>query len=72
LRCLSKIHKKIKIKTRSPNEVWNPRNKNIQVINQPFDKTKLKDITGIISEHGILKQKDFVKKAKEKLSNLQG
>lgn len=66
-----KITKKIKIKARSPSEVWNPKNKNIQVINQPFDKTKLKDITGIISEHGILKQKEFVKKAKEKLSSPQ-
>ncbi len=65
-----KFTKKITIKRRSPLEVWRQRNKNIEVINEPFDKTKLKDLTGIISEFGILKQKGFVKKAKEKLKNL--
>jgi translation initiation factor 2B subunit (eIF-2B alpha/beta/delta family) len=66
-----KFTKKIVIKKRLVKEVWGVRDKNIEVQNQPFDKTKLKDITGIISEFGILKQKDFAKKAQEKLSNLQ-
>jgi translation initiation factor 2B subunit (eIF-2B alpha/beta/delta family) len=66
-----KFTKRITIKLRSPLEVWRQRNKNIKVLNPPFDKTKLKDLTGIISEFGILKQKEFIKKAKQKLSNLQ-
>ena len=66
-----KLTKKIAIKARSPREVWDERNKNIQVINQPFDKTKLRILTGIISEHGILKQKEFIRNAKEKLKNLR-
>lgn len=65
-----KFTKKITIRKRSGKEVWDKRSKNIEVLNQPFDKTKLKNITGIISEFGILKRKEFVKKAKEKLSNL--
>ena len=65
-----KFTKKIIIQKRSGKEVWDERKKEIEVINQPFDKTKLKDITGVISELGILKQKEFAKKAKEKLSNL--
>jgi translation initiation factor eIF-2B subunit delta len=66
-----KFTKKIIIKKRSGKEVWDERNKKIKVLNQPFDKTKLKDLTGIISELGILKQKEFVKKIKQKLSNPQ-
>ncbi len=65
-----KFTKKITIKLRSIKEVWKTNIKNIEVVNPPFDKTKLKNLTGIISEHGILKQKEFVKKAKEKLKNL--
>ena len=65
-----KFTKKITIQKRSFREVWNQRNKKIEVLNPPFDKTRLKDLTGIISEFGILKQKEFVKRAKEKLSNL--
>ncbi len=65
-----KFTKKIIIESRSPKEVWDERNKNIEVINQPFDKTKLKNLTGIISEFGILKQKEFIKKASNKLKSL--
>lgn len=65
-----KFTKKIKIEKRSGKEVWDEREKNIQVLNPAFDKTKLKNLTGIISEFGILKQKEFVKKAKTKLKNL--
>jgi len=65
-----KFTKKITIQKRSGKEVWDERNKNIEVTNLPFDKTKLKDLTGIISEHGILKQKEFARKAKRKLINM--
>jgi|APSaa5957512576_1039674.scaffolds.fasta_scaffold15040_2 translation initiation factor 2B subunit (eIF-2B alpha/beta/delta family) len=65
-----KYTKKITIKKRSGKEVWDERIKEIEVLNPPFDKTKLKDLTGIISEFGILKQKEFVKKARKKLINL--
>jgi len=65
-----KFTKRIIIKKRSGKEVWDEREKNIEVINEPFDKTKLKDLTGIISEFGILRHKEFVKKAKEKLKKL--
>jgi len=65
-----KFTKKIKIEKRFGKEVWDERNKEIEIINEPFDKTKLKNLTGIISEFGILKQKEFVKKAKNKLKEL--
>ena len=65
-----KFTKKITIKLRSIKEVWETNIKNIKVVNPPFDKTKLKNLTGIISEHGILRQREFVKKAKKKLKNL--
>jgi len=65
-----KFTKKITIKKRSGKEVWDERNKKIEVLNQPFDKTKLKDLTGIISEYGILKRKEFIKKARVKLKNI--
>lgn len=65
-----KFTKKITIQPRSAKEVWDEREKNIQVLNPPFDKTSLKDVTGIICEFGILKKKEFVKKAKEKLKFL--
>ena len=65
-----KFTKKITIKKRSPLEVWNQRNKNIEVLNPPFDKTRLKDLSGVISEFGVLTSKQFVKKTKEKLKKL--
>lgn len=65
-----KFTKKITIQNRNPSEVWKIKNPFIKVENQPFDKTPLKNLTGIISEHGILKQKRFVKAAKQKLRAL--
>jgi translation initiation factor 2B subunit (eIF-2B alpha/beta/delta family) len=59
-----KFTNKIKIEKRPSQEVWNTKNEKIQVINPAFDKTKLKDLTGIISEHGILSPKQFLKKIK--------
>ena len=65
-----KFTKKITIQKRSGKEVWDERVKEIEVLNPPFDKTKLKDLTGMISEFGILRKKEFVKKTKEKLKTL--
>lgn len=65
-----KITNKVKIEKRAGKEVWDERNKKIEVLNLAFDKTKLKDLSGVISEFGILTQKQFVKKAKEKLKQL--
>jgi len=65
-----KFTRSIKLEKRSSKEVWDERNKKIEVINPAFDKTKLKDLTGIISEFGILKRKAFVKKARKKLLSL--
>jgi len=64
-----KFTKKIKIEKRPSKEVWNTTNEKIQVINPAFDKTKLKDITGIISEHGTLTPKQFIKKIRKKSKN---
>ena len=65
-----KFTKKIKIEKRSSREVWDEREKKIEVINPVFDKTKLKMLSGIVSEFGVLSPKQFVKKAKEKLKNV--
>ncbi len=59
-----KFTKKVKLEKRNPREVWDAKNNKIKVINLPFDATKAKDITGIISEFGITPYKIFVKKAK--------
>ncbi|MFH1521940.1 MAG: hypothetical protein ABIF18_03195 [archaeon] len=65
-----KFTKKIKIENRSSREVWDEREKKIEVINPAFDKTKLKELSGVISEFGNLTPKQFVKKAREKLKSL--
>ena len=62
-----KFTNKIKIEKRSPKEVWNVRNKKIKVVNPAFDKTKIKELSGIISEFGILTPTQFTKRAQEKL-----
>ena len=63
----TKFTKKVKIEKRSPKEVWNIHRNNIKVINPAFDKTKLKELSGIISEFGILSPKKFIKKVRDKL-----
>jgi translation initiation factor 2B subunit (eIF-2B alpha/beta/delta family) len=64
-----KYTKKIKFEKRKGREVWDERNKNISIINPAFDKVGYKDLSGIISELGILKPKQFVKKAKTNLKS---
>jgi len=66
-----KFTKKVKIEKRSPKEVWDERIKKIEVINPAFDKTELKELSGVISEFGILTPKQFVKLAKEKVKRLE-
>lgn len=51
------------IELRDPKEVWEKRNSHVHIINPAFDKTELKYITGIVSEFGILKPKEFFRKA---------
>lgn len=64
-----KFTKKVKIEKRSPSEVWVQNNKNIIIENPAFDKTKMKKVTRIISEFGVLQPKQFVKKASLKLKS---
>ncbi len=62
-----KYTNKVKLEKRKSKEVWDERNKNITVVNPAFDSTSYRDVTGIISELGILHPKNFVKKAKANL-----
>jgi translation initiation factor 2B subunit (eIF-2B alpha/beta/delta family) len=65
-----KYSKKIpKIEFRSGKEVWDERQKNIQVINPAFDLTNKKFLTGIVSEFGIKTYKDFIKLSKKNLNS---
>ncbi|MDD2444644.1 MAG: hypothetical protein PHX15_00335 [Candidatus Nanoarchaeia archaeon] len=65
-----KFTDKIKIEKRRGKEVWDERNKLIQTVYPAFDKTPNKLLTGIISEFGVNKPKDFVKLASKKIKNL--
>lgn len=62
-----KYTNKINIEKRKGKEVWDERNKNIFPIYPTFDKTSNKLVTGIISEFGIKKPKEFVKLANKKI-----
>ncbi len=59
-----KFTKRVKIEKRPSWEVWDRRDKKIKVLNPAFDKTRMKDVSGIVSEFGVLTPKQFVKKAK--------
>jgi len=62
-----KFTRKIKMEFRSGDEVWNDKNKRIDIINPAFVKVPKKLITGVISEFGILPYDQFIKKAKQNL-----
>ncbi|MFA5485286.1 MAG: hypothetical protein WC260_03505 [Candidatus Pacearchaeota archaeon] len=62
-----KFTEKVKIEERKGKEVWDERNKLIQPVYPAFDKTSNKMLTGILSEFGIKKPKDFVKLAAKKV-----
>ncbi len=60
--------KKLKIEERDPKEVWNKKNKFINIRNPAFELINPKDITAIISGLGILKPKKLTKKIKKTYS----
>jgi translation initiation factor 2B subunit (eIF-2B alpha/beta/delta family) len=62
-----KFAKKVKIEKRSGKEVWDEKEKNIIVENFAFDKTRLRDISGVVSEFGALSSKTFIREAREKI-----
>ncbi len=53
---------KVPLEQRSLNEVWDNAPKNIKIKNPAFEFIPKKYITGIITEHGIMKYDQFVKK----------
>ncbi len=63
----SKFAKKVKMEIRSGKEVWDENYRNILTINPAFDFIPKKIISGVVSEFGILRYNQFVKKAKENL-----
>ena len=67
-----KYIKNVIIEQRSGREVWDETNRNIKIVNPAFDFTKRDLLTGVVSELGILKYKDFVKKAKHTKEKLKG
>ncbi len=67
-----KFTPKVKIEKRKGREVWDERNDKITVMNPAFDLTPQKDISGIVSEFGILKPGSFIKKAKDNLKKFKG
>jgi translation initiation factor 2B subunit (eIF-2B alpha/beta/delta family) len=56
---------KIKIEERNFKEVWENSPKNLKIRNPAFEAVPKKYITGIISEFGLMKYKDFLKKVKK-------
>jgi len=56
---------KVTLEKRKPEELWKKQNKNILIQNPAFDQAKLSDISGVVSEFGILSGKSFIKKARE-------
>jgi len=58
--------RKIKIEIRGYEEIWKRTHANIKIKNPAFEVVDSKYITAIISELGILKPKQFVKKVKKK------
>ncbi|MBU1252270.1 MAG: hypothetical protein KJ905_01195 [Nanoarchaeota archaeon] len=58
--------KKVPIEQRSINEVWNKALKNVKIKNPAFEFVPKKYIKGIVSEFGIQKYSDFVKKCRKR------
>lgn len=53
------------IEQRDPDEIWEDAPEWLQILNYAFDMVPAKFITGIITEHGIIKPKDINKRAKK-------
>jgi translation initiation factor 2B subunit (eIF-2B alpha/beta/delta family) len=66
-----KYTKTISLEQRSGKEVWDEREPNIVVKNLAFDKTQGKEVTGVLSEMGILPYKQFIKSAKNHIKSLR-
>tara|TARA_Y100000310_G_scaffold104733_1_gene103084 strand:+ start:9142 stop:9957 length:816 start_codon:yes stop_codon:yes gene_type:complete len=64
---LKLTNKKIKLESRPSHEVWETKNKQIQIINPAFDFVSKKLLSGVVSEFGILPYNQFIKKAKKNL-----
>jgi translation initiation factor 2B subunit (eIF-2B alpha/beta/delta family) len=58
--------KKVPIENRSLNEVWNRAPKDIQIKNPAFEFVKKKYISGIVTELGLMKYDDFLKRMRGK------
>ena len=56
---------KVQIERRSPKEIWSRAPKNVKIENFSFDLIPPKQITGIISEFGILTYNQFIKESKK-------
>jgi translation initiation factor 2B subunit (eIF-2B alpha/beta/delta family) len=56
---------KVPIENRSLNEVWDRAPKNIKLKNPAFEFVPKKYITGIVTEFGLMKYNDFVKKMRD-------
>jgi len=56
--------KKVPIENRSLNEVWNNAPKNVKIKNPAFEFVPEKYISGIVTELGLMKYKEFVRKMK--------
>lgn len=59
---LKYTRKPIRLEQRNPNEVW--KNNNINIKNPAFEFINKKNITGIVSELGVLRYNEFLKRAK--------
>jgi len=62
-----KFTKKIKLESRPSKEVWQTKNKKIEIINPAFDFVPKKLISGVVSEFGILPYNQFIRKARRNL-----
>ncbi len=60
---------KIQIEKRSPREIWSRSPKNVKIENFSFELISPKQITGIISEFGILPYKQFIKESKKNIKS---
>ena len=54
-----KVIKKVPIEMRNSDEVWTKRPKKLKIRNFAFDVTPWKYVTGVITEKGVMKKKDF-------------
>ena len=60
---------KVPIEKRSIKEIWSRAPKNVKIENFSFELIPPKQITGVISEFGVLNYKQFIKEAKKNLKS---